>query len=356
MFSENNIHAWGPITFALENPHYFYPILLITFLIAAGIWWWWPYYRSRSDFSKNSEKRGAAEASLRKDLSLFYTGSVIALGIVGAVIQFQANIERDHRQQRNTLSAENAKRFDAAVAQLQNTPLSILGAISSLSELAKQDGFYWSAVSEVHEYLREAIQKGSNINRAEIHNAFLVLSERDISTWRNRLKEPFPLDFSALDLGNLKFSRLKLEGSDFQNTNFYGTILPGADFVGADFRCANFENSHLEPSYLYEYTKPTALGPKLAQVNFRNSFLNDVIFKPDHDDDRKGAIVDTTDACFEGAHLDGADISHYDVTNVSGLTLDQIGQTKFPPSNLHDFKFKPCKPFKDLCPTTPNTK
>jgi uncharacterized protein YjbI with pentapeptide repeats len=356
MINETNIHAWGPIIFALENPQYFYPILLLIFLIAAGIWWWWPSHKAKNYFPTDVEKRQTAEASLRKDLSLFYTGSVVAFGIIGALIQFQANIERDHHQQQVTLSAENAKRFDEAVTQLQNKPLSILGAISTFSELTKQDGFYWAAVSEVQEYLREAIHQGGDINRTEIHNAFRVLSERGTGNLQNRLSEPFPLDFSGLDLGKFKYSKLKLWGSDFQNSNLSGALLPGAMMESTDFTCANFENSHLEMSYLHEPTGPAELGPKLAQANFRNSSLNDVSFRPDHDDDHKDAYVNTTDTCFEGAHFDGADISHFNLTNVTGLTRQQIDKSLFHPAIPNGFEYKPCKPFKSLCPATPNTK
>jgi len=346
----------GPISFALKYSAIFYGLLFFAIVVIAAIWWLLPIWYGRRSSPKNLKRRRDAETQLRSNLSIFFSGGVIALGIIGVIIQFQANIERDHRQQRLTLSAENVKRFNESVTQLEKTPLAALGAISTLSELAKQDGFYWAAISEVHEFLRQAILKGGDINRAEIRNAFRVLSERDLDTWRNRSTEPSPLDFTTLDLGRLKFSRLRLEGSDFGYTNFSDARLPGADFAGADFRCANFENSHLDPSYLYENTNPTALGPKLEKVNFRNSFLYDVKFRPGNDDNDKSYVLQLTDACFEGAHLDGADISHMDVTNVSGLTRDQINQAKFPPNNLNDFTFKPCKPFKDLCPTTPGTR
>jgi hypothetical protein len=356
VISDTNVHAWTPIILALEHPEYFYPVFLVVFLIAAGIWWWWPYYQATRYFPTAAEKRQAAESALRKDLTLFYTGSVVVFGIIGAVIQFQANLERDHRQQRASLSAENAKRFDGAVTQLQSgLPLSTLGGIFALSELMTQEGFYWQTVAEIQEYVRRAIQNAKgNINTAEIHNALRTLSERDAGFWVNRFSEPFPLDFSGIDLSNLKFSRLKLWGSDFQNTNLSGAELPGAMMEGTEFHCADFENAHLEMSYLHESTDPTELGPNLTRTNFRNAYLFNVRFKPDHNDDRKGTYVDTSDSCFQGANLDGADISHFDLTNAPGLTREQINKTQFHPVIPEGFQPILCNSFKSLCPTTPS--
>jgi hypothetical protein len=47
--------------------------------------------------------------------------------------------------------------------------------------------------------LREAVPK-VDINSIEIHNALYALSERGVGIWSNRFGEPFPLDFSVLDM------------------------------------------------------------------------------------------------------------------------------------------------------------
>jgi hypothetical protein len=222
MLTETQVHAWSPVIWALQSPQYFYPILGGLFVIAALIWWCAPYFLARRAF-----QRQAAEASLRTALTLFYTGSVVALGIVGAVIQFQANLERDFNQQQHTLSADNAKRFNEAVTHLKSagSPLETLSAVTTFSDLINQNGFYWPTVAEVLVFLRLAVQQGGDVNRPEIANALQLLSSRD---WNKQGTEPFPLDLSDLDLHNLKFSSLQLWGTDFQNTNLSNAILPGA--------------------------------------------------------------------------------------------------------------------------------
>jgi uncharacterized protein YjbI with pentapeptide repeats len=350
--NEIEIHSWSPVVWALQHPQYFYPGLGIIFLLAAITWWCVPYFLSRRSFPDNPSKRQAAETSLRTALTLFYTGSVVALGIIGAVIQFQANLERDFRQQQLALSAENAKRFDNAVERLRSTsaPLQNLSALSAFSNLIKQDGFYWPTVAEVLEYFRLIVQQGGDVNRPEISNALWILSTRE---WSKQSTEPFPLDFSGLDLHNLTFSGLQLWGTNFQNTNLSGAILPGAKLEGADLFCADLQNTRFEKSSLFQETAAAELGSKLANVNFRNANLSNVVFKHNSE-----GSVDTTGACFEGAIMDDADISHFDLQNVSGLTIHQIEATRrenrpvLPPN----FTLRNCQPFEEICRNTPHSK
>jgi uncharacterized protein YjbI with pentapeptide repeats len=353
MISEADVHAWSPVVLALEHPQYFYPILLLAFCLAAGLWWFLPHFFAGRSFPRDSKHRQEAESSLRKDISLFYTGSVVVFGVLGAVIQFQANIERDHQQQMAALSAENAKRFDQAVTNLEsNSPLANLGAISALTGLMRQNGFYWTSVAELNEFLRQAVSvvpKDATINRVAILNAFLALSTRDEGIWNNRFHEPFPLDFSRLNLGGLLFSQLRLWGSNFRHTNLSGSYLPGASMEGTDFNCANFEKAQLQRSSLSDDTPPTKLGPKLARANFTGAVLDNVQFITD-----SNKKVDIEDTCFAGASLVGADISGFDLTQVAGLTREQIDKTQFHPAIPPNFEAKSCRPFADLCPSTPS--
>jgi hypothetical protein len=135
---ETAVHDAAPIVLALTYPGTFYSICLALFVAAAFLWWLLP----------SLQKRPSARKGLRTDLSLFYTGSVVAFGIIGTMIQFQSNIQRDQQQQRLALSSENAKRFDGAVKQLQKiSDISALSAIYTLAELTKQDGFYWPSIA-----------------------------------------------------------------------------------------------------------------------------------------------------------------------------------------------------------------
>jgi len=328
---ENVLHDPAPIAWALKHPGVFYSTCLAVFFLAALLWWLLPLL----------QRRPSARKGLRTDLTLFYTGSVVAAGIIGAIIQFQANVERDQQQQRFTLSSENAKRFDSAVGQLQkHSDLVELGAVNALGELSKQDGFYWSSIAMLSAYLRHAVRASDGINSAVVAGAFYILSVRN---WESRNSEPFPLDFSSLNLKGLHYSQLQLWGSNFQLSDLSGAILPGAKFESADFSCANFENAIFQPSYLQNATDPAELGPKLANANFRNANLIAVLFK--------SSSVDVENACFEGANLGGADISGFDLSKVTGLDLNQIRSTKKHPDVSDDFHPKPCMAFKDLCPT-----
>jgi len=330
---ETAVHDAAPIVLALTYPGTFYSICLALFVIAALLWWLLP----------SLQKRPSAQKGLRTELSLFYTGSVVAFGIIGTMIQFQSNIQRDQQQQRLALSSENAKRFDGAVKQIQKqSDISALGGIYTLGELTKQDGFYWPAVALLNAYLRHAAQApGGDVNRAEIANSLHVLSERN---WEYRKGEPFPLDFSSLNLKGLRFSELKLWGSNFRNSNLSDVFLPGAKMEGTDFYCVNFEGANFQKSYLHKPTGPAELGPKLNSTNFRNAMLNEVAFKQN-----EYSFVDVEGTCFEGANLTGADIRGFDLSKAAGLTRDQILSSKEHPEVSGDFRSQSCRPFRDLC-------
>jgi len=318
----------GPIALALKHPWIFYSRGLALFFVAAVAWWQ----------LTNRLKSHSARKALRTDLSLFYTGAVVALGIIGAVVQFQSNIERDQRQQRLALSSENAKRFDIVVAQLQKASDSArLGALYSLAELSRQDGFYWPSIVQLTAYLRHVAQ-GSTTNPAEMHHLLYLLSERDEGHWEYRFSEPFPLDLSFLNLKDLKLSGAKLYGMNFRNTDFSGSILPGADLAHSDLACANFENANFYPGYLHATTGAAKLGPKLSFANFRNAWLDGVEFKEG---------VDVEGACFEGARLQGADISGFDLKKARGLRKSQIESSKGNPRAPADFEELSCSPVKE---------
>jgi uncharacterized protein YjbI with pentapeptide repeats len=353
MISTLNVREWSPVLLALEYPQYFYPILILGFSVAAVAWWLVPQYSARRWYPTDPANRQAAESSFRRDLSLFYTGSVVVLGILGAVIQFVATLDRNHQQEVDTLSATNSTSFSQAITNLQlDSPLAVLSAISALSALAHQDGFYWGSTVELNELLREAIPK-RDVNSLEIHNALYVLSQRDAGIWTNRLNEPFPLDFSNLNLSGLKFSSLMLWGSDFRYANLSGSYLPGTLMEGTDFTCTNFEGANLKMSTLYAPTHASEIGPKLEKANFRHADLSNVQFMGDKNNNLE---MYTTDACFDEATLDGADLSHFDLTAPSGLAPDKIKRAKSYPPIPAGFNEKPCMPFHDLCPTNPTTK
>jgi uncharacterized protein YjbI with pentapeptide repeats len=259
------------------------------------------------------------------------------------MIQFQSNIQRDQQTQRHALSSENAKRFDSAVKQLrEKSDFAALGAIFTLGELSKQDGFYWPSVALINAYLRQETQvPHADSNRAVIVSSLNMLSQRD---WRYRDGEPSPLDFSSLSLKGLLFSEPRLWGSNFRFTDLSGAILPGAKMEGTDFHCANFEGANFQESSLYNTTGATELGPKLSSANFRNANLSNVIFKRN-----EYHFVDVENACFEGATLTGADISGFDLDKVTGLTPEKIQTAKVRPDVPATYSSKPCQSYRDLC-------
>jgi uncharacterized protein YjbI with pentapeptide repeats len=354
MIADFDIHAWSPVVLALHYPRTFYIALLLFFLIAAFAWWFLPHYVITRLIPEDLTHRQATESSVRKDLSLFYAGSVVVFGVIGAIIQFQANVERDYQQRDASLSVQNGELFEKAVTRLDSaSALSTLSAISSLTELMRQKGYYWASVSEISEFLRKSISQHADLNALDKLNAIRALSTRDAGAWSNRFTEPFPLDFSGLDLTDFRFSQLWLWGSTFRSTNLTGSQLPGAKMESTDFECANFERAQLQMSSLFETTDPTEIGPKLNRVNFRHANLSKVIFKTDSNN-----RVHVEDACFEGATLDGADLSGFDLSEPSGLTRSQIEKTSAHPPIPADFdsKVKKCKEFKEICLTTPASK
>jgi uncharacterized protein YjbI with pentapeptide repeats len=332
----------GPVALVLKHPGLFYSACFVVLAVAALVWWILP----------RLQKLPAEKSGLRRDLSLFYTGSVIAAGVIGAIIQFQANIERDQQQQaitlsqfqqqqKLTLSAENAKRFDGAVKRLQGqSDLQALGAIYTLRELSTQEGFYWPSTTMLNAYLRSALVALDDVNSAAIVGALYILSTRD---WEARNADPFPLDFSRLNLRGLHFSKLQLWGNDFQFSNLAEAILPGAKLEGADFSCANFEKADFEQNSLQNATDPAELSSKLRGANFRYAILRNVIFKKDN------GWVNVENACFENADLAHADISGFDLSNVTGLTVEQINSTDQHPVVPPAFQSKPCVAFEALC-------
>ena len=320
----------APIALALEHPWPFYSLCISVFLVAAFLWWWLP----------TREKHVSAKKALRTDLSLFFTGSVVAAGILGAIIQFQSNVDREHQQQRLSLSSENAKRYDGAVTRLGKTSqFSRLAAVYTLGELSKQDGFYWPSIAILSAHLKQALRETESVNNVEVHSILNILSKR---TWDARNGDPFPLDFSFTDWEGLQFSQLLLWGNNFQFANFSNAILPGAKLESADLHCANFEQANFLSSFLHDPTGPAELGPKLENANFRMAKLNAVTFK--------SSSVNVENACFEGADLAGADISGFDLTKVAGLSVEQINSTKSHPVVPANFRPKPCQRFDELCP------
>ena len=107
----------------------------------------------------------------------------------------------------------------------------------------------------------------------------------------------------------------------------------------------------LRSSSLHRETAPSEVGPNLGQVNFRGADLRGVKFmKP------KNVVtswLDVLEACFEGAQLDGADISVIDLQKADGLTADQIKSAAAYPPLPANFQKRDCKAYAKLCTNTP---
>jgi hypothetical protein len=103
-------------------------------------------------------------------------------------------------------------------------------------------------------------------------------------------------------------------------------------------------------SSLFQPTTPSELGPKLANANFTKANLSGVSFKRDSNT----KLVDTSGTCFEGATLDGADISGFDLHNVLGLAVEQIDKANADhrPQIPAGYLKKKCVDFTQTCPNT----
>lgn len=297
--SAATLDGLGPVSWALLHPTLFYLGLAVVMLAVAALWWLLPpWVAGARYFGTISKRDAAAESEFRRNLTLFLSGGAVALGIIGAIVQFQANIEKDQRQQRAALAAQNTKRFNEVIKQLaeKSPPVAeTLAAVLNLSVLMGQDDFYWPATIQLNAFVRErANTKDRDINRVDVKSAILAISERN---WTMQKSEPFPLDFRGTDFSGLTFQNLKFWGLDFQGANFTDSALPGANFSGADLSGANFSGADFFGLLHGKELQPAKMGAKLEKANFQCADLRGVEIEGEAD-------LNVAGACFNGAKMD----------------------------------------------------
>ncbi len=140
-------------------------------------------------------------------------------------------------------------------------------------------------------------------------------------------------DLSHSDLRDIPFTGCNLSTSRFKNVNLYegqflNCMAQGCDFEGASFNHAiagsskhintsvRFQNSNLEYANFY---KASLIGCSLTECILREANLRSCDFK---DADMSGSDLTGADimrACFEGTNLQNADLSGFQLGDVTSF-------------------------------------
>lgn len=314
-------------------------LVLLIFLLIGGsfIWWTLPSKLSNKRYNnaENTPEKISFENESRKTLSTFLTGISVAIGVIGAIVQFGYTAAHEKEQAESARHAEKISLLQSAANQLREVPASLserLAGISSLSYLLQDKEFYWPSVLSINTYIRYRLLNISETNSIDVHEAFRVLSMRHIlGSLSDREHEPFPLRFDELALSNLEMSDLWMWGADFRFANLSNAVLPGAKLKNTDFTCANLFNADFRPGILHKKTDPAEIGPALELANFRNAKLCNVRFTKS---------VNLKDACFEGADLKNVQIDNpEEFKDARGLSETQLRDIGLLPDH---YQYKPC--------------
>ena len=243
---------------------------------------------------------------------------VLFVGAVALLAGFYFTLDK----LRVTTDSQLADRFTQAVEQVASENLGVrLGGIYALERIARaSESDHWPVMEILTTYVRErAPWKESRPPNeelparklaADIQAALTVLGRRD-----------------GIYLAS-ENSRLDLRGSDLRRAYLSGAHLEGAILSGAHLEEANLIGVHLEDAILRGTHLEKAY---LAGASLERAFLGGAYLE--------GAVL--TDARLEKAYLSGArletaNLLGADLTDVFGLTWEQVqtarrdNKTRFP--------------------------
>ena len=247
----------------------------------------------------------------RKTLALF-------LGTVALLAGFYFTLSK----LRVTTESHLADRFTQAVEQVASENLGVrLGGIYALERIARgSESDHWPVMELLTAYVRDrAPWKESRPPNEESPAPRLAADIQAALTVLGRRDGIYPAS---------EDSRLDLRGSDLRRAQLSGAHLEGAILSGAHLEEANLIGAHLEDAILRgtHLEKASLIGASLERVFLGGAHL-------------EGAIL--TDARLEKAYLSGArletaNLLGADLTEVFGLTWEQVqtarrdNKTRFP--------------------------
>lgn len=243
-------------------------------------------------------------------------------------------------------SDESLAQRDFTGADLSGMDLRGIDLRGAFLEGANLEGCDLSGASLVFAVLARARLRGANLSGAQLTGA--NLGSADLRDARLEDAEMSGCVLGRALLGGARFDRARLTGADWLEVNPGAVDLSGAElgegtFLKADFSGARFTGAHLEGATFVEcqldeadfsgatMAKATFVTCRGAGVSFRDADLKQAVFVhgtllPEADFSRarmekvnlRGTLLEG--ARFEGAALDGADLSECDVSRGS---LDQ---------------------------------
>ena len=243
---------------------------------------------------------------------------VLFLGTVALLAGFYFTLDK----LRTTVKGRLADRFTQAIDQLGKDNLELrLGGIYAIKRIAQgSEADYWPVMEILTTYVRERVpwKESRPANEeppprklaADIQAALTVLGRRE-RTYK-----------SGEDL------RLDLRGTDLRRAHLSGAHLEGAILSGAHLEEANLSGAHLEDAILRgtHLEKTYLSGASLERAFLGGAYLERAVLTE----------ASLEKAYLSGAHFETANLLGADLTDVFGLTWEQVqtarrdNKTRFP--------------------------
>ncbi len=313
--------TWGKIT-----------LLVVVSVVAAGLLcvtiWRGPIWFDSALINaiKDPEKKAQAINSSRATILQM----TLALGGLATII-FTA------RSYLLSRSGQVADRYAKAATLLASTNRAErIGAIHSLARLMRDSPRDHNAVVELLAgFVKDSRPRSSGDQSDDIDNEFDI--NEDYETGRDWQYERLPLDVQAalialnkrprrpegpwVSLGNTDLRGARLMHGWIDNLHFEGSNLRGADFVGAKAEHLALHSCDLRGANLSGAAISTA---HMQESDFRYAYIRstDLRHVGLDDSDLRGAALRGSD--LTGASMENCDLRGVDLSEVIGLTADQI--------------------------------
>ncbi len=228
-----------------------------------------------------------------------FSALVLPLTVLLAYLSLRHELRKSESERRQSSESRALEGIRGAVQQLNSNRSVAISGITDLKYIALDNPEQTQRVLEELTGFIKQTSWAQTPDRDEFLSACRALREILINP---RLPAETAIDFSRTWLGGVNLTKAQLRNANFNEAilefaTFNEANLSRASLVGAQLKCASFQ------------------GAELGHTSFGSADLSGVDFR--------GATFETT-AMIIGANLNDARMEGVDLSNVVGLTQDQI--------------------------------
>ena len=288
--------------------------LLVVLAAGMGILWWYASELYDADDVRPGHQ-AAATATTRAGVLAVFAATIAAIGATAALAETRrANVAAHSREllaHEREREAQVTDRYTRAVDQIGNDKLDIrLGGIYALERIAQDSDRDLPIIVEVLcAFVRGHGGRPDSDNPNSVYEHRPPTDTQAAMTVINRLKE-LDGDGVRIDLRYAHLVRMQLEQMNLSNALLWGADLRGAVLVGTRLTGASLDNADLSYAALVGWTSRDSSDRRNLHVLPA--------------EDRKYIHAELSGADLYGAKLDRTQLQGVDLSQVKGLTQQQI--------------------------------